>query len=239
MNYPLFVDMKTKIENDLDLIDETFITPDEMISYFNEAVDMIQGNIITLAEDYMLATASIPVTAGDTELQLPSNIYANKIRKLIWKLNTSEIYEITPIKNLMELPFVNVNDYYRYLFVNNGVTGTNTIGTVIKLYPEMRTTSADALTIWYIRSANKYVDNTSVCDIPEWSNIIIQYVRYKCLIKEARPDASEAKADLDTMNMQMVQTLTSRTMDENTKLSQDPRTLNDYNDFTTDYYYGL
>lgn len=239
MNYPLFVDMKTKIENDLDLIDETFITPDEMISYFNEAVDMIQGNIITLAEDYMLATASIPVTVGDTELQLPSNIYANKIRKLIWKLNTSEIYEITPIKNLMELPFVNVNDYYRYLFVNNGVTGTNTIGTVIKLYPEMRTTSADALTIWYIRSANKYVDNTSVCDIPEWSNIIIQYVRYKCLIKEARPDAAEAKADLDTMNMQMVQTLTSRTMDENTKLSQDPRTLNDYNDFTTDYYYGL
>jgi hypothetical protein len=239
MNYPLFVDMKTKIENDLDLIDETFIAPSEMVDYFNEAIDMIQGNIIAIAEDYMLAHAFIPVSVGDTELQLPSNIYANKIRKLIWKLDESQIYEIMPIRNLMEIPFVNENDCYRYIFVNNGVTNTNTIGTVVKLYPEMRDTATEALTIWYIRSANKYEDDTSVCDIPEWSNIIIQYVRYKCLIKEARPDAEQAKQDLDIMNQQMIQTLTSRTMDENTKLSQDPRTLNDYNDFTTDYYYGL
>jgi len=238
MNYPTFAAMEADLKDELDLNEETFIQPDEMKRYFNEAVDMIEYQVHTICEDYFLAFTQIPVTAGDTEIQLPTNIYANKIRKLYWNYADNERYEIIPIRDLMEIPWVNVNDLYRYIFLNNGVTNTNTIGTVVKVYPAFRATTTTALSIFYIREAQNYVDEDSVCDIPEWSNIIIQYVRYKCMIKEGHPQSDQAKADLALMMTGLQEALHSRVMDENNKLSMDPRTLSDYSLYNNDGWYG-
>jgi hypothetical protein len=41
MIFPLFSEMNQKIKNDLDLNEETFIQPQELVAYFNEAVDMV------------------------------------------------------------------------------------------------------------------------------------------------------------------------------------------------------
>lgn len=240
MNYPTFQSMEAKLKDDLDLNEETFIQDDEMQGYFNEAVAMIQHQIHTLAEDYLLAQAVIPVISGDQEIQLPTNIYANKIRKIQWLLNESEKYEVLPIKNLNDIPWIDSQDPYQYILLNNGVTNINTIGTVAKFYPAIRSTSSSALTIYYIRTANTYVDSTSVCDIPEWSNVIIQYVRYKCTNKEGHPNAMNEKADLDQLIKNMNEALASRTMDENNRLALDSRTLSsylDYNNSSWDYWF--
>lgn len=247
MNYPTFQDMEQKLKNDLDLNEETFVTDTEMKGYFNEAIEMIQHQIHTLAEDYMLSRTPIAVTEGQTELQLPTNIWANKIRKLFWTYpgastpqNAIERYEILPIRNLQDTQFVDTQDAYQYILLNNGVTNTNTIGTVVEVYPAFRVTDATALSCFFIRNANRYVDENSVCDIPEFSNVIIQYVRYKCTNKEGHPNAMNEKNDLDTLIKNMIEALRSRTMDENTKLSLDSRTLSEYSDFSNqawNYWY--
>lgn len=236
MTYPTYQSMEAKLKNDLDLNEDTFIQDTEMQGYFNEAVAMIQHQVHTLAEDYLLAQAVIPVTAGDQDIQLPTNIYANKIRKIQWLLNESEKYEVLPIRNLNDIPWVNYQDPYQYILLNNGVTNINTIGTVAKFYPALRATSSNALTVYYIRAVNTYVDETSVCDIPEWSNVITQYVRYKCFLKEGHPNAMNEKADLDLLVKNMNEALASRTMDENTQLSLDSRTLAGYSDYTNSYW---
>ena len=236
MIYPTFASMEAKLKDDLDLNEETFIQDDEMQGYFNEAVSMIQHQIHTLAEDYLLAQEVIPVTAGDDNFQLPANIYANKIRKIQWLLNESEKYEILPIKNLNDIPWIDSQDPYQYILLNNGVTNINTIGTVAKVYPAFRSTSSSALTVYYIRSANKYENATSVCDIPEWSNVIIQYVRYKCMVKEGHPNADREKGDLDILIKNMNEALASRTMDENNRLALDSRTLSSYLDYNNSYW---
>ena len=45
MYSPTYSELKTYLEQELDLQDETFITSTEMMSYFNEAVDMIESAI--------------------------------------------------------------------------------------------------------------------------------------------------------------------------------------------------
>jgi len=230
--------MEASIKDQLDLWEETFIQPGELKNYFNEGVAMLQSQIHTLAEDYFLAHAIIPVTVGDEHIQLPANIYGNKLRKVIWDYDQNERYEVYPIRDIMSIPYIQEQDFYQYMFVNNGVTVTDTIGTVINMYPKLRATSDTALKIWYIRGVSKYEDENSVCDIPEWSNIIIQYVRYKCMIKEGHPQSAQAKQDLQELIVALNESLRSRTMDENTKLSQDPRTFADYSDFTSNDWYG-
>ena len=43
MQYWTYLQVKTKIENDLDLQQETMITPAEMMGYCNEAIKMIEA----------------------------------------------------------------------------------------------------------------------------------------------------------------------------------------------------
>lgn len=238
MNYPLFVDMEAKLKDDLDMNEETFVQPDEMIGYFNEAVSMIETQIHTMAEDYFLSVADLPIVTGESDVQLPSNIYANKIRKLQWNVSANEKYELLPIKDLNDIPWVRPNDPYMYMLLNNGVTATNTIGTVIRLYPASRTTLSTGITCYYIRGANRYEDDTSVCDIPEFSNMIIQYVRHKILFKEGNPMAESDLQDFQRILVNMIESLRSRTMDENTRLSLDPRVLAEYADFQEPWYWS-
>lgn len=238
MIYPLFKDLMQDLKDELDLNEETFIEDEEIKSYFNEAVDMVQHQIHTLCEDYFLSRGEIPTTAGQSEFQLPSNIYANKVRKIQWIRDTSERYEVLPIRDLNTIPWIPEDDFYKYIFLNNGVSNVNALGTVIKIYPAIKATSTNSLIIWYIRTANKFEDENSACDIPEWSNVVKQYCRYKCMIKEGHPQSSQSKEDLDRMIQGMIEALRSRAMDENNKLSLDPRTLSDYNDFTNNDWYG-
>jgi len=230
--------MEDSIKDQLDLWEETFIHPLELKDYFNEAIAMLQSQIHTLAEDYFLANTFLSVSAGQTDIQLPSNIYGNKLRKVIWNFSQDERYEMFPIRDIMTIPYIQENEFYQYMLVNNGVTIADTLGTIMRVYPAIRATSETGMQVWYIRGVSRFIDETSVCDIPEWSNIIVQYVRYKCMIKEGHPQSSQSKQDLQDLIASLNESLRSRTMDENTKLSQDPRTLSGYNDFTTNDWYG-
>lgn len=232
MILPLFSEMNQKIKNDLDLNEETFIQPQELVAYFNEAVDMIEGQIHTLYEDYFLTSSSVDVTEGQSEVNLPTNIFANKIRRVMWILNDSEKYTMQRVRNLDELLMASAPDDYRFMITNSEAGGFK-----LSISPAFRvTTSNTPLKIWFLRNAKRYEDETSVCDIPEYSNVINQYVRYKCHAKEGHPDAQQDLADLERLRTAMVETLRDKFIDEQNEV---PKDFTFYRDFDMQGFYNF
>lgn len=116
-----------KVMVDLDLQDETFIQPDEMVGYANEGLKECFGEILGLRQNYFLSKWFVPCVAGNDLFILPPNIYANKVRGVIYQ-NGSIIYTMKQMreKNLFEnIAYVNqygLSDEYRYL-VRNDIPG--------------------------------------------------------------------------------------------------------------------
>lgn len=85
--------IKDKLTNDLDLIDEPFITDAELLGYMNEAIEESETAVHTLGieDTYFLATDFIYLVPGQPNYDLPADIYANKIRKMFYSSPTTTI----------------------------------------------------------------------------------------------------------------------------------------------------
>ncbi len=225
MYSPTYADLKAYLQKELDLEDETFITPDEMKSYFNEAVDMIEAAIHNIYEDYFLTNTSLSFVNGQAAYALPSDIYAQKIRKILYNDGGAYKYEIKRVKKLEETMFIQTPDLYSYVLTNDATAGLK-----ITLFP---TPQADAPygTIWYIRNAKRFTVDADVCDIPEFTNVLVQFVRWKCLNKEGHPDTMQALEDLGRMKQEMVDTLTARVPDEDNFVLKDMSFYRDFDDW--------
>lgn len=152
-------ELKTKIRLDSD-IDTTNVTDTELVGYINDAVKEAESEIHSWCEDYFLASSNITTVIGTSSYSMPSDIYANKIRKILFDDNTRK-YEIIRIKNLRDLLDVEDDEDYRYIITNNTSTGVK-----FKLYPTAREASASNVSIWYIRNAKQapLFDIASVAD---------------------------------------------------------------------------
>lgn len=224
MYSPTYAELKSYLQKELDLEEETFITPDEFLSYFNEAVDIVEAAIHNIYEDYFLTKAALPIVAGTSEYSLPSDIYAQKIRKLLYNDNGSLKYEIKRIKKIEDTLHIELPDLFGYILLNGSS------GTKITFFPTPQETSSN-ITVWYLRNAKRFSNDSDVCDIPEFTSVIVQFVRYKCLTKEGHPDAAQAAQDLERMKQEMVDTLTARVPDEDNHVLKDTTFYRDYDDW--------
>lgn len=230
MYSPTYAELLADLQKELDLEDETFITPDEFLSYFNRGVDDVESAIHTIYEDYFLTKTSVSLVSGTSEYSLPSDIYAQKIRGIFYNNGTTKKYEIRQIRKLQETDFLDQpTDDYKYVITNSSVSGLK-----IAIYPTPNETSS-YVTMWYIRNAKRFSSDSDVCDIPEFTPVIIQYVRWKCLAKEGHPDTDAARQDYERMKQNMVETLTNRVPDEHNEVLMD---LSFYNDFDEYNYWG-
>jgi len=222
---PTYADLKAYLQKELDLEDETFITAQEFLDYFNEAVDMIEASIHNIYEDYFLTNSSLSILNGQAAYNLPTDIYAQKIRKILYNDGSAYKYEIRRVKKLEETMFIQTPDLFSYILTNDAIAGLK-----ITLFP---TPVADApyVTVWYIRNAKRFTSNTDVCDIPEFTNVLVQFVRWKCMSKEGHPDTVQALEDLGRMKQEMVDTLTARVPDEDNFVLKDMSFYRDYDDW--------
>ena len=225
MYSPTYAELKSYLQKELDLEDETFITPDEFLSYFNEAVDMVEAAIHNIYEDYFLTMATLPITSGTAAYSLPSDIYAQKIRKILYNDNGSLKYEIRRIKRLEDTLYIEQADLYAYILMNSGSTGMK-----VNLFPTPQDSNSN-ISVWYLRNAKRFTLDTDVCDIPEFTSVVVQFVRYKCLTKEGHPDAAQAAQDLERMKQEMVDTLTARVPDEDNTVLKDTTFYRDFDDW--------
>jgi hypothetical protein len=78
--------LQNKLTEDLDLINEPFISSDELLGYMNEAIEEAETAVHTLGieDTYFLATDFINLVSGQSAYNLPTDIYANKIRKMFY-----------------------------------------------------------------------------------------------------------------------------------------------------------
>lgn len=155
-----YQEMREKLERDLDLEDETFIKPDELAGYFNEALAEAESEILLLNQDYLLTKYYLPLTVGEDRYLLPDNIYANKIRGIMFR-NGSEIYPVKQFRRKGKFEDIamseqyGVADPYGYILVNDYVGQTQ-----LQLLPPSRDLAVlspvaslfTPMTMWYIRN---------------------------------------------------------------------------------------
>jgi len=191
-----YLELKTQVSIEMDIQGETFVTPDELIGYFNRGIDSAKRIVLDLYEDYLLRSKTITLTSGKAEYTLPTDIIASKIRSLILN-DGSQLYKVIRIRELDKFEWIAdiqkhglASDYAYYLEHQTGNKGIRII-----LVPESRVTGG-VLDIWYLREPNKIpltteetqtdIDETIV-DIPEGHDYILQFVRDKIREKDNLP----------------------------------------------------
>lgn len=227
MRFWSWQEIKAKIQQDTDIEDENFIRSDELLALANEAIDEAEAEIHSLYEDYFLARSVVTVNAGDEYLSMPTNIYANKLREIIFK-NGSTVYTIDRLKDwkkFKEKAFADANQSTNkpHYFIINDTPGQPQIMLVPKA-PDTGT-----ITIWYLRNANRLIANADICDIPEFINFIFAHMKMKIYAKEGHPDYAQSLERLETERKRMVEVLSNMVPDSENELEQDTTFYNDMN----------
>lgn len=223
MQYKTYLEIRTKIESDLDLEDEIFITPPELLGYTNEAIDECEAEILTIYEDYFIKKDTIDLVLGEDEYDLPADIYASKIRSVIYNNGSSDNYPVRRTKRKDKFQeritsnYYNTSERYRFMVINPDPTENPKL----LLVPKSRITLTDGLEVWYIRNAATMEDDTSICDIPEFINFVYAYTKMRCYEKEGHPNLVKAESDLDKQRELMIGTLQNMVPDEETELEMD------------------
>lgn len=224
MQYPTYADMKTKIQEDLDLQDEEMIQPTEILAYFNDAIREAEAEILGIYEDYFLATGDIALVQGIDKYSLPATIYATKIRGIVYH-NGPIIYPVKRIRDWKKFITLTISDFYtnstedyRYLILNPSAA----LGVQLQLVPPARETSSNIFTLWFIREANRLVNDTDVCDIPEFVSFIYAHVKVACRKKEFNGFCPQEDRDqLEFQRKLMVDSLTAMVPDADTEIEKD------------------
>jgi len=214
------VQLRSRVQADLDLEDETFITDSDINAWINEAIKKAEAEVHTLYEDYFLSESTITLSAGTKLYDYPSDIYGNKIRKLIFQDGSgSSSHEVKRVRNL-----VNASDRDIYL------TGSShhlewtpyndaTNGRKIRIFPESG--RSGTLRVWYIRNAKQLSSDTDVCDIDEFERYILQSTKTECYFKDGDPRAIQSKQLEEQLKQDMINTLSNMVPDNNDEIPMD------------------
>ncbi len=223
-----------KIRKDLDLQDtDNFIGYDEMAGYVNEGIDLAEAIILKIDEDYFLTKSSLSMVASAADILLPSDIYAQKIRAIIYK-NQGRIFEVKRLRDpkaFLERMVINdqvtsTEEYMYFLRMDAGVTQA-----VAELTPPAYESGA-YLTIHYIRNAarvplveegsSRATQLATILDIPEFRSVLEQHAKMRCYEKMKDKVAEEkAEKKLAVLLETMVDTLTNRVPDRDDVVPQD------------------
>lgn len=222
MRYWTYSEIKNKIRDDLGIQQETFIEPDELLAYVNAGIDEAEAEIHAVYEDYFLTRHEDDLVNGQATYDMPSDIYANKIRAVLYK-NGTDVFPIKRFKSgkdmFLELEYQNEisTEDYKYILRNDSAS----LGVKLHLIPAAKEDVTDGLVLWYLRNANRMEDDTSICDIPEFVQFVIQFAKVRCYEKEGHPNLPAAIQILEHFRGLMVSTLGNMTPDGDDEIEKD------------------
>ncbi len=227
MRLPTYGEIEFKVRLDLDIQDsDNFVGQDEMAGYYNEGVATAEALIMQACEDYFKTFTPLTLVEGASDIALPSDIYAQKIREIVYK-NGDRIYPVTELKDPMmhyrkaviDRQAVSLEEYQ--YFLKSSTAGAQ--DTLVITPPALE--SGAFLEMWYIRNAKRaplqssLADGASratqiaaVLDIPEWRAYVEKYMKaeiYEHKIKD-KSAAALAKTDLGTIAGVMINDLRDR-----------------------------
>jgi len=213
--------IKAKVEQDLDLEEETFIQPDEMLGYANEAIREAEAEIHGLYEDYFLKRSTISLVSGQEEYDIPTDIYAHKIRRLVYQ-NGTTIYEVKKLRDwkkfelLAEGQSQSPNTVQFYMLHNSNP------GAPQMLLTPTPDENGPYLKLWYLREANKLAVESDICDIPEFINFVLAFIKLRCNEKDQNAgNIQNSLATVDFERKTMLTTLANMIPDANNQIEGD------------------
>jgi hypothetical protein len=216
MSYLTYLEIKQKVNDSHDLEDEVFIDEAEMMGYCNDAIRRVEAQIHKIYEDYFLNSANLTLTSGSEEVDLPTDLYANKIRSIVYRDGT-RVFEIK--RSRSQNKFLDIEEskispsdqpIYRYWIRNATPTLT---GRKIMLIPRAAETTSTKVTMYYLRRAVTVTAETDYVDIPEFYSVIVAYMRYKAYLKEGHPNTAVAMTEFEAEEKNMIETLTEMVPD--------------------------
>jgi len=188
--------LRTQIQDELDIQDEVFVTAAEVTKYINDALDEAEKELFLLKGDYFLTSTNIALVSGTSKYALPSDIYAQKIRGLIYN-NGSLVYNITKVKDWHKFEEISLtqtfgnSNYYKYSIRHE----SSALDYQLVLYPTPQETSATNVTINYIRNALRLSSDSDYCDMPEALQFIKAHTKMNILAKEMGGVAPQEATD--------------------------------------------
>lgn len=226
--YWTLAEIKEKIEKDLDIEGEVFVQPTELLGYINEGIDEAEAEIHSVYEDYFLADDFVTLVAGQQEYDLPSDIYARKIRRIIYSDQNAKTYQVARISETSKFEDIALTErfrsteFYRYI-IKNDMAGTPKIYFVPAIR-EGDVGSGDRMRVWYLRNANRLAVDSDVCDIPEFVHFVIAYAKLRILEKEGHPNMSYWLDQTERQRRLMINTLSNSIPDGDTRIDPDMST---------------
>jgi len=174
MSQKTYNDLLLFVQDKLDLRDEDFITDEEVLKYTEEALKFCEAEIhkLNIQDQYFVAHAPITLVAGKFDYDLPSNIYGNKILRVVY----SDGSITRPIKRITNKNRFEDSDYtrkfgiptqgnYGYMLVNNDTRS----GTKLRLFPTPTESSGVISTNADISTSNVLLNmGTTVGIAPSW-----------------------------------------------------------------------
>lgn len=215
-----YSEFRAKLERDLDLESLDFVSSEEIRSLTNEAIDITESHIHQLGQEdeYFLTKDSLALVPGQSEYELPEDIYGNKLRAVYFD-NGSDKYTVRRFQGkdkFTDFADVEPEEEYRYLIIHDSDS------TPRMVFGPAPRDSGPAITRWYIRNAKWIEADTDYLDLPECAvNHALAFVRYRVLLKEGSPLLPAAKEDLDSMLALMIGTLSEMVPDGDNEIKLD------------------
>lgn len=215
MAYKTFGDLSLQVQRELDIEDEEFIQPQELIEYFNSAVRLVESEIIKLGmrDAYLQTEAFISTVQGQKDYALPANIIENKIVKLIYR-ESSTVYTIPPLKGETSfededsLNLYSGGDNFYYMIYKTGSDQK------LRLVPTPGKSVTNAVRIIYFKDLNRYVSDVTECDVPDICyEYILSYVRYRVYMKEPHANAGPEQQMMGSLLALMRETIQGQVVD--------------------------
>lgn len=220
-DYNTWATVKAAVLRETDCEDEDFVTTSELIDYVNEAIDECEKVLLNLSEDYMLNRSTITLVSGTEEYSLPSDIYAHKIRSIVYR-NGSTVFPLKRFRDWKKFEMYEADKaqgsstpIYGY-FILHGTAGAPKI-----LFSPTPAESGAYPRIWYLRNANKVTTTSDVIDIPECLNYIKGYLKMKIYEKERSPAYDAAVAALERFKQSFIEALAVKVDDNDNEVEPD------------------
>lgn len=219
--YKTVAQIEAEVRSDMDLIDEPNITSQDILNFVNRALEVAEAEIIGVHEDYLLKPASFPLTAGQALYSPPSDLYAMKIREIVYH-DGSLMYEIKRTRGRKIAGKIEESDAYfqsgwmKYVVVNMSAAA----GFQIRLTPAPTVSGTQSM-IWYLRALNRVAQSTDLVDIPQFYTFVISFVKWCCADKEKSPFVADLEQQMKNMRDEMVETLSGMVPDDDTEIEMD------------------
>lgn len=238
-----YEEVRDKVLTDLDIAEEDFIGADEMVGYCNAALDEAEAAIHRLGveDEYFLADAAVALVSGTSSYAMPSDIYANKIRGLVYDDGTNA-YMVKRLRRsnqvlaaTLALRASAAQDDYQYSIKNPDPT----TGPRLVLSPPSRETSSTVMKLWYIRNmarvpligedigtggapdpATLADQEAAIIEVPEFTNFVIAYMKVECA-KKGDPRIELFRDELAKERRTMIETLTEMVLDDDNEVEAD------------------